>query len=176
MEWRKDYKRFPRIVSVAWRLVKQDDEYEPTECQYIINQGGRKIPPAVSRIHGITDAIASESPYFIQEVLIRLSNYLVLADKIIGHNLYFDSAIIKAAALREFGENSPVTQRILEGLDKYKRIDIMRKSASYNKGYITLEKLHMKLFGTGFKAHDSLEDVRAVERCYNELVKINALK
>lgn len=172
-QWRTDYARFPRIVSLAWRIITDKG---PVDQSYIINQGGRNIPEGAIRVHGITDEICSESPYFIQEVLIKLSNYLILADKIIGHNLYFDSALIKANALREFGEASQIIKKIVDGLDKYKRIDIMRKSATFNKGYITLAKLHQKLFNESFKAHDAMEDVKALERCYYELVRINALK
>jgi hypothetical protein len=41
--------------------------------------------------------------------------------------------------------------------------------------YPKLEELYYKLFAETFPAHNSLEDVRALKRCYWELVKIKIL-
>ena len=168
-EWRKHYRRFPHILALAWK-------FNDTEHYYIINQGQRRIPPAATRINGITDEICQASPYFIQEVLTKFAKDAYNAEVIVGHNTFFDSSLIKANALREFGEDHHVTKMLIDGLDKYKRIDLMRKTATYNKGWCTLLKLHEKLFGEPFKAHNAQEDCRALERCYNKAIELGILK
>src|SRR5687768_7702204 len=140
LNWEKDYKRFPRIVSIAWKMA---DEITST----IVNQRGEPIPPGATKVNGVTDELAAKSEYTIDSVLLWLIEDSLKADFIIGHNLYFDTSVIKANALREFGPSSQRSKDIIKGLDKHKRIDIMRLSAKAFGGWNTLEKLHEKMFG-----------------------------
>jgi DNA polymerase III epsilon subunit-like protein len=172
-DWRRDYRMFPRIVSIAWKLT---GEHLNIDKHYIINQCGKPLPASAIRIHGITDDICESSKHFIRPVLREFIEDAQEADLIIGHSIYFDSSIIKANVYKLFGPDSNEAFGIEEALHKRKRIDIMRLSAKYCYGWSTLEKLHNKLFGCGFKAHDAHEDVNAVERCYLKLVELGVIK
>lgn len=162
--WSRDFTKFPRIVSIAWRMDGRDN-------YYILNQDGKKIPPRVMGIHGITDEMCNASKHYFIDIFGQLVADAMKADKIIGHNLYFDTSVIKANTLRFFGHESKNAETIIAALDKYKRIDLMRRTASFNGGWITLKELHQKLFGIEIKGHHALGDCVAVERCYLELVK-----
>ncbi len=167
--WQIHYELFPRIVSIAWR-------FNGVEKYYILNQKGRKIPPAATDIHGITDEMCAMSEHYTQVILKEFIEDTLNAERIIGHNIYFDSSIIKANVLREFGSDSLEAELIIKGLDKYKRLDIMRKSASFNKGWSTLSILHEKLFGVKHRAHNAAADAKAVEDCFNKLVELNVIQ
>lgn len=168
-DWETEYLKFPRIVSIAWRMNE-------IQRYFILNQCGKPIPPQATNVHGITDDMCKESRYYIRPILRQFIREAEDSDFVIGHNIYFDSCIIKANVLREFGQDSEEAIKIKEILHKSKRIDIMRKAVSYNKGWLTLEKMHNKLFGCGFKAHDAQEDTKAVERCYLKLVELGVIK
>lgn len=171
--WQTDYKRFPRIVSISWK-------FRGEMTSTIINQRGVEIPERAIAVHGITNDRANQSEYTIDSVLLWLIEDALQADWIVGHNLYFDTSICKANALREFGPNSSRADQIITALDKKKRIDVMRRSAKICGGWNTMELLHEKLFGckmqdVGLFPHNSYDDVLCVERIYEELLKRNAI-
>lgn len=170
-QWDKDYAHFPRIVSIAWKF-EGDRKYD----YFILNQEGKDIPAGAARIHGITNEVAAKSPWTFRDVLPWLIEDALQATQIVGHNLYFDTSVIKANTLSTFGVQSKESKLAIQALDKMKRFDIMRASASFNKGYITLHALHKKLFNNEYHAHSAYQDVFAVERCFNELLKREIIK
>jgi hypothetical protein len=142
---------------------------------YIINQEGNKIPPAAIKIHGIDDETAARSHWTHKEVLLWFIDSAEKADQIIGHNIYFDTSCIKANVIREFGVNSDLFKTALAALDKSKRIDVMRETASYNGGWLTLSKMYNKLFGEDYKGHHAQADIEATERCFKEYIRLGVL-
>lgn len=168
-EWRVDYMKFPRIVSICWRV-------NGVSNYHIINQCGKHIPESATKVHGITNEVCSKSRTFIKPLLRAFIEDAIKCEFIIGHNTYFDTSILKANVYREFGPDSKEAHQVNEALSKHKRIDIMRLSASYNKGWMTLDKLHKKLLGCGIKAHHAAIDASALEDCYLKLVEIGVVK
>lgn len=170
LHWKTHYYLFPRIVSIAWRL-------NGIEKYFIVNQVGKPIPHGATLVHGITDEMCAQSPHYIQVVLKELIADALEARLIVAHNTYFDTSIAKANTLREFGENSKEAIQIIQALDKSKRRDTMRQSATYAGGWSTLVKLHEKLFGEPYAhPHNAMADVRAVEDCYTKLVELKVIK
>ncbi len=95
---------------------------------------------------------------------------------VVGHNIFFDSSMIKAEVLRIWGPKSKQAKRIIEVLHKDKRIDTMRSSQILTRKWLKLGALYEFLFGKPMSnAHNSAGDVIACEECYYELIKRGAI-
>ncbi len=172
LNWREDYMKWPYVLSWAWRF-KGKSHY------YLIHQEGRKVPREATAVNGITTEMVNNDSIALkfEDVLGLFFKDAMEAANIIGHNVYFDTAIVQANVYREFGENSPEAHKIVAALFKDKRICTMRGSKIlFGNRWPKLTSLHELLFnGKSFAAHDALEDVLAVERCYYELKKRRVL-
>lgn len=177
-KWEKDFNEFPHVVSFTWWF---DDEFKDR----IIKPEGYIIPEEATAVHGITQAQAEANGIPYQSVVDEFLRDALVAEKVIAHNIYFDSSIVKANALRlrmEF-----FSSLLNEALDKEKRVDTMMKTIKFvgakfpdgRKGvkWPTLMELYKKLFGedASFDAHNSLEDVKALMQCYYKLVELKIL-
>lgn len=172
-KWDVDFAEFPNIVQLAWAVNEK-------ERSFIIKPEGWDIPEASTEVHGITKerAMAEGVPFadIIGEFLADCS----AARLLVGHNIYFDTSIVKAMILRIMGREY-YDANAEDALFKGKRIDTMMKTikfvgALYPNGrpgkYPRLEELYNKCFpGETFPAHDALEDVRACRRCIPVLVE-----
>jgi len=168
-KWDKDFLKFPRIVSIAWRMGGRDN-------YYILNQSFKPIPESATKIHGITDEMCARSTHFPKDIFPLLIRDAMEADHIVGFNLYFDTSMFKANVLRVYGPDSPHVANAIQALDKSKRIDVMRRTAKFNGGWIQLAELYKKLFDSEIRGHHALEDVVALERCHNKLIEMGILK
>lgn len=169
LNWEKDYNQFPHIVSIAWKL-------NGIEKEYIIHQEGREIPLEVSAIHGITTEMANDpaKTKSFEDVMTEFLMDSLQATKMIGHNIYFDSSIIKASVLRKYGEHSPESATVKLILDKDRRIDTMKRGIPLNEGrWPKLTVLYKILFNEEYPAHNALADVNATERVHNKLIEMN---
>ena len=97
-----------------------------------------------------------------------------------GHNIHFDTGIIKANILRELGHEYYDSENVEDALYKGKRIDTMRSTMKWvdarnNWGkpkFPNLSELYSRCFpGETFPAHDAKEDVKAVARCLPVLLE-----
>jgi len=161
---------YPYIVSLGWGI--NDGEVK----EFIINQEGREIPKEASDIHGITTEIANASEHSMSDVLCAFINDSEGSEIIVGHNIHFDTAVIKGNVLREIQKKTlgkMAYDQVSEILDKQKRICTMRKTIKLMKKWPTLSELHQKLFRKGFDAHSAKSDVEACRRCYEWLLKKN---
>ena len=171
-----DFDEFPYIVQLSWWFNGQ-------YFDYIIKPKNYSIPENVALIHGITTEIANKKGVPFEKVIRKFIDHADEAEKVIAHNIFFDSSTIKANVIRYFGIDSNEYALASYGLDKHKRIDTMYKTIKFvgarqenGSGKLpTLEELHLKLFGETFPAHNSLEDVKALKRCYEELVKLGII-
>lgn len=175
-DWRTDYNEFPYILSAAIKTEKTSDQdeiqIEWAIMEWFVKNEGIEITPEITKINGITQDEINQQGKDVKIVLKELIKWCSLSDKIIAHNCYFDSSIIKANVLRYFGADSEESKLIEEALHKDKRIDTVRLAQKkYGGKYISLSDLYFKLFGERFNAHNALEDVIALERVYNELIK-----
>lgn len=172
-KYETDFDQFPHVVQLAWFF---NDTYH----DYIIRPDGWTIPAEATKVHGITTEQALEQGkdwFFVVSLFIA---DCLEAEKLVGHNIYFDSSIIKANILRE---NVPEIAEFVESaLHKDKRVCTMMKTikfvnAKYENGrggkFPRLEELYTKLFNETFDAHNALEDVKATLRC---ALKLNELQ
>lgn len=129
------------------------------EWSTLINPG-RRIPPFITQLTGITDQMVLRSP-MIQDVLDDLASFVGDAP-ILGHNVRFDLAF-----LRRYG-----ILRKNTSLDSYEMASVLLPNASrYNLGALTAA-LEIPYPAT----HRALDDARATRgvflRLYEEALKL----
>jgi DNA polymerase III epsilon subunit-like protein len=78
---------WPDLVSICWRTFV--NRVEVTKHYYVIKPMGWVIPEEASKIHGITNEVASEG-HDMKEVLALFREDIINADRIVAHNLDFD--------------------------------------------------------------------------------------
>lgn len=169
-----DYMTFPHIVQIAWSMNDVMKNYIILPVNYV-------IPEESTKVHGITTEKALEIGVPIASVLREFIFDCYCAPKIIAHNVYFDTSIIKSEILR-LG-HTHFAKLAWDALDKEKRVDTMRSTMKFvdarnERGgmkFPRLEELYFKLFNETFAAHDAMEDVTALKRCYEELIRLNIL-
>lgn len=142
--------------------------------------GGVEIPEASIEVHGITSERANAEGVPFADIIDEFLEDCKKARLLVGHNIYFDTSIVKAMILRIMGREY-YDAKAEDALFKGKRIDTMMETikfvgALYANGrpgkYPKLEELYNKCFpGETFPAHDALEDVRACKRCIPVLVE-----
>lgn len=172
-KWDVDFAEFPNIVQLAWSVNEK-------ERSYIIKPEGWEIPDASIEVHGITAERANAEGVSFADIIDEFLQDCEKSRLLVGHNIYFDTSIVKAMILRIMGREY-YDAKAEDALFKGKRIDTMMKTikfvgALYANGrpgkYPKLGELYNKCFpGETFPAHDALEDVRACKRCIPILVE-----
>ena len=177
-KWDVDFAEFPNIVQLAWSVNEK-------ERSYIIKPEGWEIPEASIEVHGITSEIANAEGFPFADIIDEFLEDCKKARLLVGHNIYFDTSIVKAMILRIMGREY-YDAKAEDAFFKGKRIDTMMKTikfvgALYANGrpgkYPKLEELYNKCFpGETFPAHDALGDIRALRRCVPELVNLGIIE
>ncbi|NQU54092.1 MAG: 3'-5' exonuclease [Bacteroidetes bacterium] len=172
-----NYMDFPYVVQFAWFL---NGVYK----NYLIKPNGWVIPEEATAIHGVTTEMALEKGVPFHIVVDEFIHDCSISEKIIAHNIYFDSSVIKANVMRMRMIN--YYQDVVEpAMDKTKRVDTMYKTikfvdAKHKDGrggkWPKLEELYMKLFDETFPAHDANEDVKALVRCVEKLHELQIIE
>lgn len=172
-----DFEQFPHVVQLAWWI-------NGVHKSYIVKPDGWEIPEEATKIHGITTEQALKEGIPFAKIADEYIHDCMVADIIIGHNIYFDSSIIKANILR-MGMPNYYNDLVEPAMDKSKRICTMMKTikfvdAKFENGrggkFPRLEELYEKLFSATFPAHNAHEDVKATLRCVEELLKIGIIE
>lgn len=160
---------WPRMVQLAWIMC--DGNGNRLESRNaIVKPEGYTIPEEVSKLHGITTAMALEKGAPLREVLEDFAEQVEKANVLVGHNISFDECIVGAEFER---------MRMMTSLFLKPKCCTMNGSMGYCKlpgkqGFKRpkLSELHQVLFGEGFdNAHNAMADVEATARCFWELKK-----
>lgn len=155
---RQDDKQ-PRVIEFAGILWDDDDDSEQ-EHTWLINPG-IPIEPDAMKAHKITnEMVASEPPFSKYAPAIRA--LLILADRVVAHNLFFDMHVLSCEFRRS--HTAQVT---------WPRGVCTVEATEHLTGFrLKLPLLYHRLFDEEFKeAHRALPDTRALLRCYKELRK-----
>lgn len=172
-KWDTDYMSYPHVVQIAWI-------YKGEKFNYIIRPEGWEIPEDATAVHGITTEYASEHGAPFAAVIDKFISDCHSAGLICGHNVHFDTGIVKANILRELGRAYYDAENVEDALFKGKRIDTMRSSMKWVDArngwgrlkFPNLGELYARCFpGETFPAHDAMEDTLAVARCLPVLVE-----
>lgn len=164
-----DWMQFPHIVQISWVI-------NSTEHDYIILPDGWDIPDQAAQIHGITTHRARAEGIPFVNAIYKFAESLSISNKIVAHNISFDIYMIVANVIRSLGEKyfeNVIKDKIL----KERQFDTMKATTDFCKipspygGYKwpQLSELYKMLFNEDFPAHNSLEDVKAMVRCFYEL-------
>jgi len=171
-KWDVDFESYPHIVQIAWM-------FGDVQESHIIRPTGWEIPDDTVAVHGITTEYAMEHGESFVFVIDRFIAFAQKAGLICGHNIHFDTGIVKANILRELGHEYYDANDVETALFKGKRIDTMRptmkwvdaRMANGRLKFPNLTELYHRCFpGEDFPAHDAFEDVKAVARCLPVIV------
>ena len=172
-KWDTDFADYPHVVQIAWLHGCKVENH-------IIRPDGWEIPDDAKAVHGITTEYAMEHGEPFAAVVDMLIQDCHEAGLICGHNIHFDTGIIKANILRELGREYYDANDVESALFKGKRIDTMRSTmkwvdarfASGRLKFPNLGELYDRCFpGETFEAHDALDDTKAVARCLPVLIE-----
>jgi DNA polymerase III epsilon subunit-like protein len=122
----------------------------------------KRLPAKIVEITGIRDIDLANAPFFKTKAN-ELADFIGSHDRIVAHNLSFDMEIV-ADEFRRLG-----------GFLEWPKDRLCTVEATQHlKGHrVSLTDLHIMLFGEGFpKAHRAETDVRAMTRCYAELLRL----
>lgn len=169
------WETYPHIVQMSW-------VFNGTENDFIIMPDGWSIPAEVAEIHGISQEKARNEGMPWVAVMVRFLKDLQKCSAICAHNINFDIRLVIANTIRSFGQKF-YDDNVAPFIGKDRQIDTMIKTIDFvaipgkfgRYKWPTLTELHTKLFGEAFHAHNSMDDVRAMVRCYVELKKIGVL-
>lgn len=177
-KWDTDFADYPHVVQMAWIHGCKVENH-------IIRPDGWEIPDDTVAVHGITTEYALEHGEPFASVVDMFIQDCHDAGLICGHNIHFDTGIVKANILRELGREYYDANDVEAALYKGKRIDTMRptmkwvdaRMANGRLKFPNLGELYARCFpGETFPAHDALEDTKAVARCLPVLVDMGLLE
>lgn len=176
--WDTDFEQYPHVVQLAWMHGCKVETH-------IIRPDGWEIPQETVDVHGITTEYALEHGEPFASVVDMFIQDCHDAGLICGHNIHFDTSIIKANILRELGREYYDANDVENALYKGKRIDTMRttmkwvdaRMANGRLKFPNLSELYSRCFpGETFPAHDALEDVKAVAKCLPVIVELGLVE
>ena len=172
--WDTDFMEYPHVVQLAWMHGNKAESH-------IIRPDGWEIPQETVDVHGITTEYALEHGEPFAAVVDMFIQDCHAAGLICGHNIHFDTGIVKANILRELGREYYDANDVESALYKGKRIDTMRSTMKWVDArrangaikFPNLSELYSRCFpGETFPAHDALEDCKAVARCLPVIVEL----
>ena len=169
-KWETDFNEYPRTVQIAW-IITNDAGEEVERTQHFIKSDGWEIPDEAIAVHGITNEVAKQDGVDAKTVFKAFLYDAKKCGLLIGHNIHYDTSIIKADLLR-LGFNK---EEICKILHKDKRYCTMFKSMKILglKKWPKLSELFFKLFNeelTG--AHTAIIDAEATKKIYYKLTKL----
>ena len=167
-----------RIVQLSTRLVSTTGHRDYNQ---MVRPENFIIPAAATKIHGITNQVATLRGTAISQVLEDFFLQLDQADIVIGHNVQYDIAIIIAEAKRhgyhnlvdaltgpQFGLNTGRRAAICTQCLAADYLEATGKTPSLSSTKLTT--IYRQLFGEELAgAHDALVDAVACQRIYNFL-------
>lgn len=81
-----------RLIQVAWKVTVGRKKYKIHS--HMVKSDGFKIPPAATKVHHITDEMLEEHGEDTADFIDELTKAMEKADWIVGHNVFFDIAIL----------------------------------------------------------------------------------
>lgn len=164
---------WPRMVQIAWLFYDKNRNLVDAQ-DHIIQPEGYTIPTDVTRIHGITTAIAKEKGVDLTGVLTTFKKLIDKADYIIAHNISFDEKIIGAEFHRK-----KIDHRLFLS-DRFctmkQGTDFCKIPGKYGYKWPTLSQLHLKAFGKDFtEQHNARADTQACADCFFKMLDDGAV-
>ena len=181
----------PYILQLSFIVYNIDTQaIEQTYNSYINVPSKVRILPEIEKLTGITRAKCSRGVVVV-EALNALHDAYIRCNKVIAHNIEFDSKMVRVELARNPGRKTRHLCDLLNSgyeranqMERYctmtKSVDLCNivvdaidkrgKPYQYKK-FPKLSELHQKLFGNvPENLHDSMIDTSACLRCYMKMV------
>jgi DNA polymerase-3 subunit epsilon len=176
-----DVDKQPHLVQLAAQLVDPETVWSKVE---LIVRPPVKIPKAASDVHGIDERVATKYGVPTRVAVAMFNNLLRVADRIAGHNIDFDLAVMFAEYKRN---NAPLDLFTTDNKspDYRPRICTMRTAEGVLKlpgkfpdsyKWPTLSEAFAYFTGETFDAHDAGEDVDATITVLENLEQLSDVK
>lgn len=170
--WHVD--NWPRIYQLAWEVVNDVTGETLNSFNGYVRSDGWVIPDTeFHRERGITTAFLEKNGYPMSTLLTDLQNAFEKCDRLVVHNMAFDSKVLGAEMYR-YGV---APKKILDKFcTKEKSTYICKIPSPYKhiKDYKwpTLDEAYRHFYGHGFEnAHDAMADVTACKFVYAAILK-----
>jgi DNA polymerase III subunit epsilon len=164
----------PHVIDISCELWDADEPMLIERYDAIINIGV-PIPPEMTEVHGITDAMAAEGaePSVVLETFLRL---VKRADLLAGHNVSFDIRMMRIMAARVTGEKwEPVQPTFCTMRKSTHLVKAIKPNARFDTDYKwpNLGEAHQHFFGEKHSdAHRAAPDCEAARKIYFEIMKM----
>jgi DNA polymerase III epsilon subunit-like protein len=168
-------KDFPYILQLSYVVYNTTvNSIVTIEDDYIKIPRDVEITEESHLVHGITKRQCNDHGISIQEALHKFNRYLIMSDKVVGHNVEFDIRMILAEAYRNNisivfdGDNVYCTMK--ESADVCKIPVISTKTGKVYNKYPKLNELYLHYYGKDPKnTHNSLVDILLCLVCFGKL-------
>lgn len=161
-----NYKQWPRMVQVAWALVK-DGAITERHC-LLVRPDDHRISRTATQIHGITHEEAMKNGVSVQHALSQINADFARSRAVIAHNIQFDLGIVLSEAFRAGIEINLPEKRICTV--HIGRQYLVKAKGLKHGGYPKLSYLYESLFGFRFTGkHDAANDLNACFHVYKKL-------
>ena len=168
-------KAFPYILQLSYVVYNtQVNSIVTIEDDYINIPERVQITEESERVHGISKKMCREKGISIDDALNKFNRYLIMSDKVVGHNVEFDIRMILAEAYRNNisivfnGDNVLCTMKESVDVCCIKAIN-HKTGKEYNK-FPKLNELYFHYYGKEPKnTHNSLVDILLCLVCYGKL-------
>lgn len=167
----EDVENWPRITQLCFATFNGDGECF-LKFNSLIKPDGWEIPKEKFFIdNGMTTEKCMELGVPIADAIDSFIKARSVASHSIGHNISFDSKIIRAEMFRLNRREEFTSPKICTMMSSTKFCEILTDKSNKFK-WPKLTELHFKLFGCEFEgAHDAMNDVMATAKCFFELVR-----
>ena len=159
-----------RIIQLSVvRLNKQSMGVENEFSAYINPSGKWKMNPEAEKVHGITREFLQKSGEKLKDVAPKFLRFIEDCDFGGYNSNQFDIQFIRNEFLREGFEFS------VQGRNCYDMLAIERRLKPCNLDAVFQRYLGHSMIDHGYKAHDSLSDVKATAEILREQMRTNNL-
>lgn len=153
----------PHIIEFYGEVI--NDCGKVTDTLEFLCHPGFTIEPITTKITGIKPEDLEGKPPFA-EFSERVADFIESSDVVVAHNLSFDMGVVNVE-MRRCGQSLIWPEELICTVEQTEWIHGHR---------LNLSALHEHLFGEKFSgAHRAKNDVKALTRCYVELMKRGAV-
>lgn len=153
-----------RLVSISWIISQQDKVIE--QAYYVVKPEGFEISAESQAIHGISQEQALEQGTAFHTVIQAFSEALQRVTHLIGHNIEFDSHVVKSELWRH------QMASVIELMEQKHEVCTMKKGKELMccRTYPKLGNLYRFLYGEDMKnAHNAMYDTFYTFQCYKKM-------
>jgi len=168
-------KDFPYILQLSYVVYNTTvNSIVTIEDDYINIHDNVHITPDSEKVHGISKDICKEKGISIVDALDKFNRFMIMSDKVVGHNIEFDIRMVLAEAYRNnisivFNEENVIcTMR--DSVDVCKIKMTCKKTGNEFYKFPKLNELYLHYYGKDPKnTHNSLVDILLCLVCFGKL-------